>query len=104
MRTCRQRISIAVHCSAVALLTPHHACAGTILSIGLLRKISYEWMETCLWQEQAPGMTLILFSGNVRDGQALLYEADQQQSICLKCVLTLPIALRVTSNSPSSEE
>ena len=57
----------ALQSSAVAIFTPHHAYAGTILSVGLLRKISYEWMETCLWQEQAPGMALILFSENYQE-------------------------------------
>lgn len=25
------------------------------MSIGMLRAISFEWMEKCIWSEQAPG-------------------------------------------------
>ena len=32
--------------------------AGTIMSIGMLRAISFEWMEQCIWSEQAPGKAL----------------------------------------------
>lgn len=31
-------------------------CAGAIISIGLMKAISYEWMENCLSKEQAPGV------------------------------------------------
>ena len=30
--------------------------AGAIISIGLMKAISYEWMENCLSKEQAPGV------------------------------------------------
>lgn len=32
-----------------------HGGAGTLISVGLMRKVSYEFMEQCLWSEQAPG-------------------------------------------------
>ncbi|KAL3145530.1 hypothetical protein ABBQ32_003355 [Trebouxia sp. C0010 RCD-2024] len=32
-----------------------HGGAGTIISIGMLQTISLEWMEQCIWSEQAPG-------------------------------------------------
>ena len=28
------------------------------MSIGMLRTISFEWMEQCIWSEQAPGDAL----------------------------------------------
>lgn len=48
-----------------------HGGAGTIISIGLLRKISYEWMETCLWQEQAPGGDALLMACLWKAGYAI---------------------------------
>ena len=32
--------------------------AGTIISIGMMQTISLEWMEKCIWSEQAPGDAL----------------------------------------------
>ncbi|DBA89858.1 TPA: hypothetical protein ACH3X2_004716 [Trebouxia sp. C0005] len=48
-----------------------HGGAGTIISIGLLRKISFEWMETCLWQEQAPGGDALLMACLWKAGYAI---------------------------------
>ena len=39
-------------------LNPLVLPVGTIISIGLLRTISFDWMEQCIWSEQAPGTLL----------------------------------------------
>lgn len=48
-----------------------HGGAGAIISIGLMKAISYEWMEECLSKEQAPGGDGLLMACLWRAGYAV---------------------------------
>ena len=52
-------------------------CAGAIISIGLMKAISYEWMENCLSKEQAPGVCFIFVM--------VLLNVPQQGSVGVTC-------------------
>ena len=79
-------------------------CAGTIISVGLMRKISYEWMENCLWKEQAPGALLLhalTVPVKVFNQCVLLLEAYSHVSISMHPCFNLSTVKKLLLDKPA---